>query len=56
MIALVFTDAEWSVVGELLRIGPYSGLDELVYAGLWQLAKQLDVPVTTFALGRRGKP
>lgn len=54
-IALRLTAAERAVLGELLRIGPYTGLDDVVCAGLYQLAKQLDVPVTTFALGR-GKP
>lgn len=51
-IALALTEAERAVLGELLRTGPYAGLDEVVLAGLYQLAKQLDVPVTMFALGR----
>ena len=51
-IAISFTEFERAVIDELFRIGGFARLDDLVVAGLWQLAKQLDVPVTTFA--RRG--
>lgn len=51
-MALPLTEFERQVVAELCRRGPYTGLEDLLRASLYQLARQLDVPVTTFALGR----
>jgi len=51
-IALHLTGLERALLTDLCRRGPFAGLDEVVCAGLWQLARQFDVPVTAFALGR----
>lgn len=48
-IAVSFTDFDRAVIDELFRIGGYGRLDEIVVAGLWQLAKQLDAPITAFS-------
>jgi hypothetical protein len=51
-IAISLSPFERDVIDELFRRGGFARLDDLVIAGLWQLAKQLDVPVTTFSKGR----
>lgn len=51
-IALPLTAFERAIVAELVRRGPYRGLEDVVVAGFWQLAKQFDIPVNAFTLGR----
>ena len=51
-IAISLSPFERAVIDELFRRGGFARLDDVVMAGLWHLARQLDVPITTFSKGR----
>ena len=51
-IALSLTPFERAIIDELFRRGGFARLDDVIMAGLWHLARQLDVPITSFARGR----
>jgi hypothetical protein len=54
-IAIPLSEFERSVIVEMKRRGGFATLDEVVLAGLWQLARQLDVdvPYSAFGIGNR---
>lgn len=52
-IAISLTPFERAIIDEVFRRGGFARLDDVLMAGLWQLAKQLDVPITSFPKGRR---
>lgn len=54
-VAIPLSEFERSVIVEMKRRGGFATLDEVVLAGLWQLARQLDVdvPYSAFGIGNR---
>jgi len=47
------SDVEQDFAAELMRAGGFTSQGNLVRAGLWHLAKHLDVPVTRGTFGQR---
>lgn len=47
------SDVEQDFAAELMRAGGFTSQGNLVRAGLWHLAKHLDIPVTRGTFGQR---